>query len=558
MGVRRVTWSVTVVALVIGWLAGVVPSAHGAVAAPVSKVSWPPCYQPISAELGGPAYQCATVGVPLDYDRPEGPAVQLAVVRIPARDPARRIGSIFLNPGGPGGSGVDFALFFGPSAELFWGAEVRDRFDLVGFDPRGVGRSTALRCFGNLRQSTAAFAPFAFPLTPDEEAVVASGDRLLADQCAQRGNKIADHMSTANVARDLDRLRAAVGDAGLNFVGLSYGSYLGTTYANMFPDRIRAVVVDGVLDPVAWANVEGAVPFSTRLRSDAGAQATLEEFFRLCDAAGPDCAFGPGSAARFDALAAQLRAAPVLITDPVTGEQFQLGYQDLISVTLGSLYDAFSFPSLAELLAALEIGASGNASTAFRQLAATNGLIAKRGFPRYPNFVEAFPGVACEDGNNPSDYAVWSQQGAQADAMFGYFGRIWTWASSPCAQWPLRDAGRYVGPFNHNTANPVLVIGNLYDPATRYQGAVTVHNLLANSALLTVDVAGHTSLGVSVCAGALTGTYLLDPAAARDIDGTTCPREFDPFQLPQVDAGRAEQQHARHRLLPLIAYQPTR
>ena len=114
-----------------------------------------------------------------------------------------------------------------------------------------------MRCFGNLRQATQAFPPFAFPLTPEEEAMVAAGDALLARQCEKRGNKIADHMSTANVARDLDRLRAAVGDAQLNYVGLSYGTYLGTTYANMFPDRVRAVVIDGVLDPIAWANVEG-------------------------------------------------------------------------------------------------------------------------------------------------------------------------------------------------------------------------------------------------------------------------------------------------------------
>ena len=159
-----------------------------------------------------------------DYDSPSGAAVQLAVVRIPARDQAHKIGSIFLNPGGPGGSGVDFALFFGPAAEFFWGSEVRDRFDLVGFDPPGVGRSTALRCFGNLRQSTQAFAPFAFPMTPEEEAIVAAGDALLAQQCAQRGNKIGDHMSTANVARDLDRLRAAAGDAQLSYVGFSYGT----------------------------------------------------------------------------------------------------------------------------------------------------------------------------------------------------------------------------------------------------------------------------------------------------------------------------------------------
>jgi pimeloyl-ACP methyl ester carboxylesterase len=274
-----------------------------------TRLNWSPCFGNVTAETATP-YQCAIAQVPLDYDSPSGAAVQLSVVRIPARDQAHKIGSLFLNPGGPGGSGVDFTLFFGPAAEIFWGPEVRDRFDLVGFDPRGVGRSTALRCFGNLRQSTQVFAPFVFPMTAEEEAMVAAGDALLARQCEQRGNKIGAHMSTANVARDLDRLRAAAGDAQLTYVGLSYGTYLGTTYANMFPDHVRAVVVDGVLDPVAWANVEGEIPFSTRLRSDAGAQTTLQKFFALCDA-NAACAFGPDSEKRFAALADRLLVEPV-------------------------------------------------------------------------------------------------------------------------------------------------------------------------------------------------------------------------------------------------------
>ena len=436
MSAGRVVRSSVVVALVVAVLAGVVPARRPVVAAPGARLSWSPCYKSLSAELGGPAYECATAAVPLDYDQPKGPAIQLAVVRIPARDPAHRIGSIFLNPGGPGGSGVDFALFFGPSAEFLWGADVRDRFDLVGFDPRGVGRSTALRCFGNLRQSTAAFAPFAFPLTPQEEAIVAAGDGLLADQCAQRGNKVAEHMSTANVARDLDQLRAAVGDAGLNFVGLSYGSYLGTTYANMFPDRVRAVVVDGVLDPIAWANVEGTIPFSTRLRSDAGAQTTLQRFFELCDAAGTRCAFAP-------TRPPDSTRSPTTFAPRRCRSATQTPASNSSSATRTSSASR-SAPSMTHSRSRRSPSCSPHSKRARRArstppsgLAATNGLITKRGFPHYPNFVEAFPGVACEDGNNPTDYAVWSQQGAQADTTFGYFGRIWTWASSACAQWPL-------------------------------------------------------------------------------------------------------------------------
>ena len=245
--------------------------------------------------------------MPLDHARPRGAAISIAVIRLPATDPTRRIGSLFLNPGGPGGSGVDFTLFAGP---FLYTEEVRARFDLVGFDPRGIMRSTALRCFGTPRQWAPYFTRFAFPITPEEEAIWIASDRYLVQACDQRGGRIIDHMTTADVARDLDLLRQAVGDSRLTYAGYSYGSYLGVTYANLFPDKVRALVVDGVLDPIAWATGragEGSrIPFSTRLRSDVGAQATLNEFFRLCDAnpdnprvLGPDgCTFSGNSAGR--------------------------------------------------------------------------------------------------------------------------------------------------------------------------------------------------------------------------------------------------------------------
>ena len=169
-------------------------------------------------------------------------------------------------------------------------------------------------------------------------------------------------MATADVARDMDRIRQALGDDQLTYVGYSYGSFLGVSYANLFPENVRAVVVDGVLDPIAWTTGTGdeaaTLPFSYRLRSDAGAQATLDEFFRLCDESPAGCAFSGDSATRFAAIAARLLVEPVEIIDPFTGELVLFGYQDLIVVALGAMYSSFDWPFLADFLVDLEAAAT--------------------------------------------------------------------------------------------------------------------------------------------------------------------------------------------------------
>jgi pimeloyl-ACP methyl ester carboxylesterase len=358
-------------------------------------------------------------------------------------------------------------------------------------------------------------------------------------------------MSTANVARDMDRLRQAVGDQKLTYYGVSYGTFLGQTYANMFPNNFRALVIDGVLDPIAWttgAPGEQSLPFSSRLRSDIGARDTLAEFFRLCDAGGDACPLssGAGAEARYAALAERLRAGPIQIQDPSTGMVFPYNYSFFIGDTLGTLYNSFGWPDFALFLSFLETQASpavlGHALAAVRGTSAltrssdelsraTTGYIVRRGFPHYPNFVEGFPAVACADSDNPDSYDAWVAAGAAADATYGYFGRIWTWASSICAEWPGADSDRYMGPFNRETGNPVLVVGAKWDPATRYQGAVTAHDLLPNSALLTVNSWGHTSLFTSACADAAIAAYLI--SVTMPASGAVCNQDL----VPWVDFG---------------------
>ncbi|HWD43743.1 MAG TPA: alpha/beta hydrolase [Actinomycetota bacterium] len=508
------------------------PSALGTGSAAVPELDWGSC----AAEGEGlEAFQCASAVVPLDYDKPKGRQVTLALARLPASDPGRKIGSLFLNPGGPGGSGVDFLFGAGP---FLYSDEVRARFDLVGFDPRGIIRSTPLRCYETFDEAIADLAPFQFPVTREEERVWIRSDRAIARACAERGGPILDHMSTANVARDMDLLRRAVGDARLTYAGYSYGSYLGSTYANLFPNKVRALVVDGVLDPVAWSTGRGdqarTLPFTTRLRSAKGAYATLQEFLRLCDAGGPNCAFSEGNPKRrFDRLARRLLREPVEFTDPESGETILVTYAELIGATLGVLYDPSVWPLWAEILQQLdELSSPATAAADLKALRVRLGARFQQ--EPYPNFVEGFPGVACSETHNPSNVGAWARAARAQDRQFPYFGRPWTWFGSICQPWPGWDDDHYDGPFTRTTANPVLVVGNLFDPATPYHGAVTVDRLLPRSRLLTLAGWGHTSLFVSSCVDAYVSTYFL--TTRMPPKGTVCEPDLVPFAQPAATA----------------------
>jgi pimeloyl-ACP methyl ester carboxylesterase len=377
-----------------------------------------------------------------------------------------------------------------------------------------------------------------FPVTREEERVWIRSNRALARACAERGGAILDHMSTANVARDMDLLRRAVGDAKLTYAGYSYGSYLGATYANLFPGKVRALVVDGVLDPVAWSTGRGdqarTLPFSTRLGSAKGASATLQEFLRLCDAGGPNCAFSEGNPKRrFDRLARRLLREPVEVTDPASGETFLVTYAELIGTTLNVLYDPIFWPEWAEVLQQLwELTDPEAAAASLRALRARFGGGLQQ--EPYPNFIEGGPGVFCSETHNPDNVRAWSRAARAQDRQFPYFGRPWTWTSSICEPWPGWDRDHYDGPWNRTTANPVLVVGNTFDPATPYHGAVTVDRLLPRSRLLTLAGWGHTSLFLSACVDAHVNTYLLTTRVPAR--GTVCAPDVVPFAEPAAPA----------------------
>jgi pimeloyl-ACP methyl ester carboxylesterase len=302
---------------------------------------------------------------------------------------------------------------------------------------------------------------------------------------------------------------------------LSYGAYLGATYANLFPAKVRALVLDGVPDPVAWATGRGdqaaTQPLFDRVAAAEGASATLGEFFRLCDQGGPACAFSKGDPRRrYQALARRLLANPVQTPDgPV-------GYADLVYATQGALMDPALWPGLAERLQQLDSLANPSVAATRVETPQLN----------YPNLLEGLPGVACSDSDNPDQVGAWRRAADAADRTAPYFGRYWTWFSSICQPWPGRDPDRYTGPWTKRTVNPVVIVGNRFDPATPYRGAVTLARLLPRSRLLTLDGWGHTSEGKSSCIDAYTARYLLTTRTPHP--STACQPDIVPFAHPSA------------------------
>ena len=512
--------------------------------AAVPELAWTACGDE------APGFECATAQVPLDYDRPRGAKITLALTRLPASDPGRKISSIFFNPGGPGGSGVDFLQAVGP---FLYSDEVRARFDLVSFDPRGVARSTPLQCFDTTEEALAAVAPIPFPVTRAEERIWVRADRTWQRACAENAGPILHHMSTANVARDMDLLRRAVGDRKMTYVGYSYGTAIGSTYANMFPDKVRAVVIDGVIDPVSYTTGRGGqartLPSDARLRSEQGAYDTLQAFLRLCDRGGPNCAFSDGNPKRrYDRLARRLLREPAQLPDG-QGGTVPFTYADLVATTLGALYDPTTWPALAEFLQELDtLTSTARAADRLRALRSRLGLGARQ---PYEQVLEGFAGVWCLDPINPDHPSAWARAARRADRRDPYFGRPWIWFGSVCAQWPGHDRDRYLGPFDRRIANTVLVVGTVNDPATRYQDAVSTARLLNRGRLLTVAGSGHTSLFLSSCADAYVSRYLLTGRVPPK--GTVCDVDVVPFAQPAALTQSAQASAHAYLMPPTLA-----
>ena len=502
--------------LTVSLVAGPAQSALAASApAPrVSPLAWTDCSD---------GFQCATAQVPLDYRDPHGRQISLAVTRLPASDPAHRAGAIFVNPGGPGLSGVRFAR----AAPQLFTADLLARYDIVGFDPRGVGASTPVQCFATNAEAQAfwAAAP-AFPVTPVQERAVATTAADYSHRCQQRAGNLLRHVSTADAARDMDLLRAALGDAKLNYWGLSYGSYLGEVYANLFPGHVRAMVLDGVIDPNAWADDIVGLLTSQAV----AAERTLDSFLSTCARAGvARCPFAGSSTTtsgqlrhKLDLLLARARQGTLRV--PGSQPPQPITYQDMIEGIDWAVDEPGSWFSLAQALQALVTDDPGGAAAL---QAVGIPPVPPHPAPEYDNTSDASQAIYCTDTALPRSPAAWPVLRDRIAQQAPLLSPVRLYSNMPCATWTT-TAARYTGPWNRHAGTPILLVSVTGDPSTPHSGAEQAARELRNARLLTVDGYGHTSIhAASSCAISAENEYLLSGQAPPA--GTHCTVDYAPF-----------------------------
>ena len=485
--------------------------AAGQPAPEASGIAWTSCDPPDSQ---GHHFECAKVAVPLDWDRPNGKKIELAVIRYLASRPKKRIGSMFVNPGGPGDSGVTLVQTSGADFDAWGGG----RFDVVGWDPRGTNGSSPVDCFTSTAARDRFWAGVTLPLTAAESRAFSRKTVELARRCGEVNGDLLDHISTGDTARDLDALRKAVGDRLLTYVGLSYGSMIGQTYANLFPGRVRAMMLDGIVDAVKYTTSA-----ETRTAGDvAFTDEVFDQFMKLCQRAGrAGCALaghGEPVARRVAKLFAQASRAP--IPAPNANPPGELTSRDLQVSTFTPLRLPLTWPQFAT---DLEAAINGDA---------TNLKIAAQAQQTPEGFAEftTSAAITCADGPARQPVSAWPEvidHFTDVSKLWGPRNGWGFWA--PCASgWPAHDPQRYTGPWNATTKTPILLVNARYDPATSYGNAQVAEKRLGHAVLLTMDGWGHPSYQVpSACIDEWRARYLVDLVTPPR--GTVCQPDQTPF-----------------------------
>ncbi len=461
-------------------------------------LTWGSCSRFVDDTSDIPTAQCSTVPVPIDYDNPGTGQAQLALIRIPASGP--RIGSLLVNPGGPGASAVDTVAGMAPALA---DTEITRHFDLVGFDPRGVGHSTpTVRCRTDAEFDAWRREPMV-DYSPAGVAHIEQLNQQLASECVNRmGSAFLENVGTASVARDMDVIRQALGDEQINYLGFSYGTELGTAYVERFAEHVRAMVLDGAIDPTVG-------PIEENINQQAAFQTAFNDYAADC-ARSSACPLGTDptkSVSRYHDLVDPLVEEPGKTADPRG-----LSYADATTGTVNALYTPQYWKFLTSGLLGLQRG-----TDAGDLLTLADDYYERDAHGHYDNSQDAFNAIRCVDAPSPTDSASWvdADRRIRQVAPFESYGQFTGFAPRDlCALWPV-PATSSPHPAAPVAPGKVVVVSTTHDPATPYQAGVNLARELG-APLITYDGTQHTAV--------FNGDRCVDTAVVRYfVDGVPPP-----------------------------------
>jgi len=455
------------------------------------QVDWKPCE--------GGTFQCATIEVPLDYAKPDGDRIELSAIKLATKGDKK--GSLLVNPGGPGGSGYDFVR---DAANTNISERVRSAYDIVGFDPRGVKRSAPVTCLTDKERDAYRAKSYALDTDAGLEAALAD-NKAIAAKCVEKTGPVLAHVDTISAVKDLDILRGVVNDAKLNYLGYSYGTLLGSTYASLFPDNVGRLVLDGALDP--------SLSYEELTKGQAAAfDKALHAYVANCQKTS-GCPLtrstGDGVQQIHNAITAA-EASPLPAKDgrKVSGSTF-------VSGLLLPLYNSDNWPVLTRALGTALAGDG----TGMLQLA-------DFGADRDPsgtytsNSTFAFNAINCLDYPMVSDPAAMRAEDQELRRESPTLGYYFAYGGTNCQDWPYKNV-RTPAPAEYKGSAPIVVVGTTGDPATPVEWASALRKQLGNASLLTWKGEGHTAYGRSnSCIGNAVDDYLVDGKAPAD--NTVC------------------------------------
>ncbi len=468
----------------------------------ISPPVWRSCLDEADKLLAGQrpqgiGYECGTIQVPQDWAHPDSARTfHIALVRVRSQHQTNRIGSLLVNPGGPGGSGVDLAMYL--SAQL--PDDILNRFDVIGFDPRGVSRSDPVKCFADADMD----AYFGFDPDPqaqaDFDAFVAL-NRKMATSCQAKYGDELPLFATEQAARDMDGIRSALGEQKLTYLGFSYGTLLGATYAQLFPHNIRAFVLDGAVDPTQQAvqSAEGQAK---------GFSHAFDEFADWCKSNAAQCPAGPDAKATLAAALDKGRKAPVTAAD---GRKVTAGW--VLLGTFEALYSQRLWPILAQGLANV------NKGDPKRILQLADEYAQRDASGHYGNMIDVFNTVSCDDEASGETTNQARSLQSQWRTQYPIFGPSLAMGVVACAVWPAKrdpfPTGKAVG------APPIVVVGTVNDPATPYEQTAKLATMLGVGHVVTWEGEGHTAYPQTTCIRAAVDAYLINLTVPPD--GLRCP-----------------------------------